>query len=138
MLELLCVRHEERVMTRCVLAVDDDRQVLNFVARVLRPEFQVVTADDPFEAMALAKKLDHLDLVIADYAMPLMNGDEMVALIRQIWPRVEVLYLTGHPEAELDDDRPAQVCLDKPVTPLLLRTMVAMLLFGDLEPRNNA
>jgi CheY-like chemotaxis protein len=115
-------------MTPRVLIVDDDRQVLDFVARVLRPEYHVLTADDPFEALALAKGLDQLDLVIADYSMPVMTGDAMVALLHQMWPRAEVLYLTGHPEAGLTDERPGQVCLDKPVTAHMLRHMVSMLL----------
>jgi CheY-like chemotaxis protein len=115
-------------MIPTVLAVDDDRQVLAFVARVLHPNCHVIVADDPMKAITLAENVSRLDLVIADYNMPGMTGDEVIVRIRQVWPHVEVLYLTGYAAAVLTDQRASQVCLVKPVTAHQLREVVAMLL----------
>jgi DNA-binding NtrC family response regulator len=119
-------------MIPTVLAVDDDQRMLEFVARVLHPDCHVIIADDPVKAITLAESIGRLDLVIADYAMPHLTGDEMVAQIRRIWPRVEVLYLTGNRPAVLADERPSQVSLAKPVTARQLREVVAMM-FADKQ-----
>lgn len=65
-------------MIPTVLAVDDDRHGLAFVAR---PDCQVLIADDRVRAITLAENVDRLDFVTANYNMPGMTRDEIAVRI---------------------------------------------------------
>ena len=47
----------------------------------------------------LAKQLS---LVITDHFMPEMNGPQFVTLLRQQFPTLPILVLSGHPDAEIE------------------------------------
>ena len=78
-----------------ILVVDDDRSVLQVLTRVLA-DYDVTVARDGFEALAAAQRLNRLDLLITDYLMPSMIGDELIARVRQQQPHLPVLIVTGH------------------------------------------
>ncbi len=85
-----------------ILLVDDDSSVLNLFSRALS-EYDVTLAHDGFEALAASKQLAQLDLLITDYFMPSMIGDELIARVREQRPDLPVLVVTGH-AGILDDD----------------------------------
>jgi DNA-binding response OmpR family regulator len=78
-----------------ILLVDDDRSMLQFLGRALS-EYDVTTARDGFEALALTERMDRVDLIITDYMMPEMFGDELIARARERQPDLQVLVVTGH------------------------------------------
>jgi CheY-like chemotaxis protein len=78
-----------------ILLVDDDRSILNLFSRALS-EYEVTLAHDGFEALAASKQLEQLDLLITDYFMPSMIGDELIARVREQRPDLPVLVVTGH------------------------------------------
>jgi CheY-like chemotaxis protein len=74
------------------------------------------------EALALLEKQpDRFDLIVTDYAMPVVSGMEVIRLARNIragWPAVMI---TGHADAEMVADWPADVpVLRKPFPPAAL------------------
>jgi DNA-binding NarL/FixJ family response regulator len=103
-------------VTRVVFADDDEqyRRLLHAALGML-PEFEVVgEAANGEEAVRLT--LDHpVDAVLLDVEMPVMDGFEAAAAIRQARPEVRVLLHTG----ELLEERRARaelldlVLLDK-------------------------
>jgi DNA-binding NtrC family response regulator len=78
-----------------VLIVDDNSAVLSTLARALQP-FSLTLAREPHEALALASGLRELDLVITDYRMPSMTGEELVGHVREKHPGVKALIMSGH------------------------------------------
>ena len=61
-----------------VLVVDDEDLVRKFVERVLRDAgYQTATASDGPEALEVAAKLEHFDILVTDVMMPQMTGDEL-------------------------------------------------------------
>jgi phosphoribosyl 1,2-cyclic phosphodiesterase len=64
-----------------IVIVDDDPEMRQLLSDVLRPNFQVRTADDGVEGLA-ALKAEKPDLVILDLLMPRMHGYEVVQKIR--------------------------------------------------------
>jgi CheY-like chemotaxis protein len=110
-------------MIPTVLAVDDDRQALAFVAR---PDWHVIIADDRVKAISLAESVGRLDFVTADYNMPGMTRDEMVVRIRHVWPHVEVPHRTscGPPDGRTH----VSGLLTSPVTARQLHEVVVMLM----------
>jgi CheY-like chemotaxis protein len=77
-----------------VLLVDDDPSLLRALWRLLRPEFEVLTATDGASALAALADF-HPDLVISDASMPIMDGRELLAEVRRRDPSCRTLLLSG-------------------------------------------
>jgi DNA-binding NtrC family response regulator len=86
-----------------ILLVDDDTSVLNMLSRALI-SYDLVVAHDGAEALALANGAP-LDLLITDYLMPEMTGDELIARMREQRPGLKCLVITGHGDL-LDRESP--------------------------------
>lgn len=56
------------------------------------------------------------DLVITDYLMPGMLGDELARNIKNIAPAQPILMVTAYFEKLVDDGRPADAVLAKPLS----------------------
>ncbi len=78
-----------------ILVVDDDTGVLALVAKVLA-DYDLLVAYCGGEALAAASRVERLDLLVTDYLMPSMQGDELIGRLREAQPDLKVLVLTGH------------------------------------------
>ena len=77
-----------------ILLVDDDVSVLNMLTRALT-SYDLTVAHDGAEALAAANG-HPVDLLITDYLMPAMTGDELIARMRESQPNLKCLVITGH------------------------------------------
>jgi len=78
--------------------VDDDPLVLDSLRTMLGVEGHAVeTASNAKEALNLFKK-GSFDLVILDYEMPGMNGDELAAAIKALDLNQPIVMITAYPE----------------------------------------
>ncbi len=106
--------------------MDDDSSVLAVAARTLA-EYDVSIAHSGGEAIAAAQS-GPFDLVITDYLMPAMAGDELLGRLRETQPDLKALILTGHADI-LSVENPAwweaEPHLGKPFTADALRRAVA-------------
>jgi two-component system response regulator (stage 0 sporulation protein F) len=113
-------------VSRRILLVDDDASVLAIAARTLNG-YDVSIAHSGTEALAAARS-GPFDLVITDYMMPVMTGDELLGRLRERQPDLKALILTGHAEI-LSCENPgwwkAEPHLGKPFTTDALRRAVA-------------
>ncbi|MFO7831489.1 MAG: diguanylate cyclase [Desulfuromonadaceae bacterium] len=67
-----------------VLVVDDSRTVREYLEKLLRiHRFQVLTAENGEQALALVKKHSDLSLMLVDYTMPGMDGFELIRKVRR-------------------------------------------------------
>jgi two-component system, cell cycle sensor histidine kinase and response regulator CckA len=80
-----------------ILAIDDDINVLDGVKRLLEDEnCEVVTASDPLEGIRLyAERWREIKLVLLDFSMPTLRGDEVFKRLRQINSGARVLLMSG-------------------------------------------
>ncbi|MDQ1330227.1 MAG: hypothetical protein QG578_490 [Thermodesulfobacteriota bacterium] len=84
-----------------ILLVDDETPFLETMARRLnKREFATALASSGDEAIKLLEKNDDLEVVVLDVKMPEMDGLQTLKLIRQKFPLVEVIMLTGHATVE--------------------------------------
>lgn len=84
-----------------VLLADDHTMIMEGLASVLEPEFEVVgRAEDGRQLMAMAEQL-RPDVIIADISMPLLNGIEAARQLKKSESRAKFIVLTMHPEADL-------------------------------------
>lgn len=80
-----------------ILVVDDEVHVM-LLAKMMLSEngYRVITAKDGFEAIDHYKKLGKkIDLVILDFTMPGMHGDQVFEELRKLNPSVAVILSSG-------------------------------------------
>jgi two-component system cell cycle sensor histidine kinase/response regulator CckA len=82
--------------------------------------YSAIGAANGAEAMALALQHQNpLPLLLTDVIMPGMNGREMAERLRQIYPQIKVIFMSGHSGrilTETDKLDPSIVYLQKPFT----------------------
>jgi CheY-like chemotaxis protein len=111
-----------------ILLVDDQRSVREAIGLLLRLDAHtVVEAADGVEALALFKP-GSFDLVITDFEMPQMKGNELAARIKQACPAQPVLMITAYAELLGGSDNHIDALLDKPFRLEDLRRAMAELL----------
>lgn len=83
---------------KVILCVDDNEQELSVLSFMLSTNgYRVLPAVTPDEAIGIFTKTT-IDLVLADFAMPLMNGAQLVRRLKQIAGHVPMILL-GDPQA---------------------------------------
>ena len=109
-----------------ILLVDDDPAARESIKLLLNIDRHTVTeAADGSEALELFKAGKY-DLVIADYFMPGMHGDELAQNIWLLAPEQRVLIMTAYFEKLLAAGKPADAMLGKPLSVDELRRAVAL------------
>jgi DNA-binding NarL/FixJ family response regulator len=79
-----------------VLLADDHRVVSEGLKRLLEDDFELVgMVEDGRALVAAAKKLQP-DVIVADIAMPHLNGIDAMARLKKDNPEVKVVFLTMH------------------------------------------
>lgn len=116
------------MMTRRVLFVDDEPNVLDGLRRMLRPlrgEWEMQFASGGQEALTMIAG-EAVDVLVTDMRMPGMDGVELLEIVRQQHPRTVRIVLTGQctREAMLRLVRLAHRVLTKPCDPEALKTAV--------------
>lgn len=111
-----------------VLVVDDEPMVCAAVCMLLKIDgYDVETAGDGEQA--LAKLLNaSFDLILVDYEMPGMKGDQLAATIKQRLPQQPIVMLTAHGEMLRASGRPLtgiDLIVDKPFRLETLREGIA-------------
>lgn len=114
-----------------VLLAEDEPQVRDIEAEYLRGDGHFVeTAADGREAMDRFTQWGY-DVVVADRAIPEMNGDQLTAAIKQVSPKTPVVMVTGFADMPVEGTDPAHqpdVILRKPITQMALRQAIARVL----------
>jgi CheY-like chemotaxis protein len=100
-----------------ILVVDDDLDLNTGFALLLEFDgHKVQTAYTAEAALAMLTK-SPFDLLIAEYWLPRMRGDQLAAIVKRKWPDLPIIMVTANFE-EIDvDDYPIQgvsCLLDKP------------------------
>jgi CheY-like chemotaxis protein len=85
--------------TEQILVVDDEVMIASLLRTVLeRSGYEVKVAHDANEAIAIAEQSDKpIDLTVMDYSLPGMTGDCCLARLREKWPKLAAVIITGHP-----------------------------------------
>ena len=110
-----------------ILLVDDERLVRETLRLLLgQIGFAVVEANNGAEALGLFAR-EPFDLVVTDYEMPFVKGNELAARIRRISPRQPILMMTGFGH-NASPNNPVDAVLAKPLNFARLRTIMHQLL----------
>ena len=77
-----------------ILLVDDDRNTLILLEKVLRRKFKTVTAGSGEEAVKIIEQQD-VSLLITDHCMPGMTGTELIRKSHSLNPSMICMLMTG-------------------------------------------
>jgi two-component system cell cycle sensor histidine kinase/response regulator CckA len=110
-----------------ILVADDNIAMTTLVVRAL-PGYRITVAHNGLEALVLAKTLEHCDLLITDYLMPSLNGDQLAARLRVERPSIKTLLMTGFGPLVETLPEATDVQLSKPFDARALREKVEALI----------
>jgi CheY-like chemotaxis protein len=82
-----------------ILLVEDQESVRRMTRKALESRgYRVLEASEGADALAIARgSPGDLDLVVTDVVMPRMGGIELAMQLREEWPNIRVLFVSGHP-----------------------------------------
>jgi len=88
-----------------ILCVDDEVNILHALNRVFRKEgYRILTASDGPRALGLLEENKDVHLVISDQRMPGMTGTDFLAIVREKYPEIIRIVLTGYTEVDAITD----------------------------------
>jgi YesN/AraC family two-component response regulator len=83
-----------------VLCVDDEPNILHSLKRLLRREnYRLLTASSGSEALKLLEQ-NEVQLVVSDQRMPDMSGTEFFCHVKEAYPHIMRIILTGYTEVD--------------------------------------
>lgn len=98
-------RHREKEQKNMykVIVVDDEPAALSHICSIITkkcPDYQVVTtAENGNEALDKVREFLP-DLLICDVSMPLMNGIQLAATVKELYPDILSLIVSGYSDFE--------------------------------------
>jgi two-component system cell cycle sensor histidine kinase/response regulator CckA len=116
-----------------ILAVDDEGQIRTLVALILGSAgHAVVTASNGVEGIAFFRSTpDRFDVVVTDLKMPVMDGHQLVELVRETSVDAKILCMSGYSNEPIP---PGTDFLQKPFLVNALRASVDKLLAAKRMP----
>lgn len=103
-----------------VLIVDDDRQILGLVEKMLRPQgITVLLANRPSEALRIFEERP-IHVLISDVMMPEMDGGRLAERLLKLQPEARVLLISGQGKEPAAARLPQVRFLRKPFFPSVL------------------
>jgi signal transduction histidine kinase/CheY-like chemotaxis protein len=103
-----------------ILIVDDNKEVTSVLKKGLgRLGYNVTVENDCLKALELFKlKNKKFDLVITDYIMPKLKGNELALSIKELNKDIPIILITGYMEENIEDIKSVGVIdehLQKPI-----------------------
>ena len=105
-------------MFRNILLVDDNQSFLFTLVEAFRnldSVFNILTAENGLEAMKVLES-KRVDLVMTDLKMPVMDGFQLLSLLKERYPTIPVIVMSSFLDCEVEaalKAKGASQCLDK-------------------------
>lgn len=88
-------------MMASILVIDDEPGIRSTVKDILEDEgYRVHTAEDGPAGLDILKR-EKIDAVILDVWLPRMGGIDVLKAVKDAWPSVEVIVVSGHASIEM-------------------------------------
>ncbi len=121
-------------MEPLILLVDDEEVMLVFLENILKDSYNILTAGDGKQALALLEK-EAINLVISDVMMPNMDGFELCKQIKSTveYAQIPVILLTARQTLQSKVtglELGADAYIEKPISKEYLLAQIASLLYN--------
>ncbi len=91
-------------MIKNILVVDDEENIREIITEFLDTlGYSVVSAKDGEEALRMCTKYS-FDLVVTDIRMPKLNGLKLLQMLKQIFPNLPVILMTGYQPSKSQEE----------------------------------
>ena len=114
-----------------ILLVDDETEVTNAIARLLRKDYTITKCSEPENALELVKQ-HNVDLVLSDIRMPVIDGVELLSQVKAFDDTIGRVLLSGYSDMELCrraiSDEIAAIILTKPWDNFELKNVLKLVL----------
>ncbi|MBI4872178.1 MAG: response regulator [Candidatus Riflebacteria bacterium] len=82
-----------------ILVVDDEERILELFRGIFVPQYDVLTASSGPEALELVSR-QPVHVLLADYHMEGMTGSELLVKVREKYPEIVRMLITGYPDID--------------------------------------
>lgn len=112
--------------TEQILVVDDDEMIASLIKTVLESNgYTVAVAHCPEEAIAYSQSASEpIALTVIDYGLPDMSGPQCILRLREQWPELKAILITGYQVDEGQMGVQNVQVLQKPFSPRLIAEAV--------------
>ncbi|HOD12130.1 MAG TPA: response regulator [Candidatus Omnitrophota bacterium] len=83
-------------MSKKILVVDDELGVRESLKLILGDHYNLILTEDGAQALDCLKNAPDIGLILMDIKMPEMNGLEVLAEIKKVYPTLPVVMITGY------------------------------------------
>jgi DNA-binding NtrC family response regulator len=92
-------------MPERILVVDDEPNMLRLLKTILMDKtgYEVTTTNNPLEVSKLLQE-DHYDLVITDLKMPLVDGIDLIGIVKNIEAAMPIIVITAYGTIETAEE----------------------------------
>src|SRR5471032_2388220 len=78
-----------------VICVDDDALLLDILKRTIGGDYEVLTSSSGAEALQLIENSERIQVVVSDHRMPGLSGAQLLQAVREKYPLIVRVLLTG-------------------------------------------
>lgn len=90
------------LVERTILFVDDEAPILKAIRReFFDTEFKTFFASSGKEALKILKEHINIDVIVSDLMMPEMNGYELLKSVKELYPNIIRIVLSGYAEEDM-------------------------------------
>ena len=88
-----------------ILVVDDEPNMLRLLKTILMDKtgYEVTTTNNPLEVSKLLQD-DHYDLVVTDLKMPLVDGIDLIGIVKNIDATMPIIVITAYGTIETAEE----------------------------------
>jgi len=92
-------------MPERILVVDDEPNMLRLLKTILMDKtgYEVTTTNNPLEVSKMLQE-DHYDLVITDLKMPLVDGIDLIGIVKGIDVTLPIIVITAYGTIETAEE----------------------------------
>jgi DNA-binding NtrC family response regulator len=92
-------------MPERILVVDDEPNMLRLLKTILMDKtgYEVTTTNNPLEVSKMLQE-DHYDLVITDLKMPLVDGIDLIGIVKGIDTTMPIIVITAYGTIETAEE----------------------------------
>ena len=107
--------------TKAIAIIDDEVDLVNLFREALQMDgFQVCAFTDPIEAFnKIQNRLKEYALIISDYKMPSMNGNDLCNKLLSLNPELKVILISAYDDVQCDTSKFIFLCKPIPIPSLL-------------------
>ena len=87
-------------MSKKILVVDAETGVRESLKLILGDHYDLILADKSEEVLSVLKNAQDVGLVLLDVKMPKVNGLELLKAIKEEFPAMKVILVTGYKSVE--------------------------------------